>query len=136
MRKVSPYLVSLLLCTLFQRYLLRLSALFFHNDMEESKRTFTRFSHLCSSTKNKQKKTKKRYNLITIESLLSNNKSNHYKSILTPTRGKTCGLHCRNGTMIHTLKKTKDRGQHALVIYTKVALKMGSSLVPRVQRLE
>ena len=27
--------------------------------MEESKRTFTRFGHLCSSTKNKQKKKKK-----------------------------------------------------------------------------
>ena len=71
-----------------------------------------------------------------IDSLLSNNTSNRYKFIMTPTRGKICGLRRRNGTMIHTFRKTKDCGQHALVTYTKCALKMGSLLVVRVQRLE
>ena len=86
MRKVSPYLIYSLLCTLSQRYLLRIFALFFPNNMEGSKRTTTRFGHLCSSTKSKQKK-KKRYNLM-IENLLSNSTSNRFKFIMTPTRGK------------------------------------------------
>ena len=59
-----PYLFSLLLCTFSWRYLLRLSALFFPNNMEGSKRTTTHFRHLCNSTKNKpKKKEKKRYHL-------------------------------------------------------------------------
>ena len=53
--------------------------------MKGSKGTTTRVGHLCSSTKKKQKK-KKRYNLM-IESLLSNNTSNLYEFIMTPTRG-------------------------------------------------
>ena len=89
MRKVSPYLISSFFCTLSQRYLLRLAALFFPNNMEGSKRTTTRFGHLCSSTK-KIKKAKKRYNLLT-ESLLSSNTSNRFKFIVTPTRGKNLG---------------------------------------------
>ena len=71
-----------------------------------------------------------------IESLLSSITSNHFKSIVTPTRGKTCGLHHRNGTMLHTFRNTKDYRQHALVTYTKWVLKVGSLLVLRVQRLE
>ena len=87
MRKVSPYLISSFLCTLSQRYLLRLAALFFPNNMEGSKRTTTRFGHLCSSTKKKSKKTKKIYSLM-IESLLSSNTSNRFKFIVTPNRCK------------------------------------------------
>ena len=94
MRKGSPYLIPLFLSTLSQRYLLRLAALFFHNNMEGSKRTTTRLGNLCFSTK-KSKKTKKkdttykkkRYNLL-IENLLSSNTSNRFKFIVTPTRGK------------------------------------------------
>ena len=56
-----------------------------------------------------------------IEGLFSNNTWNRYKFIKTPTRGKTCGLRRRNGTMIHTFKKTKDCRQHALVTCTKWA---------------
>ena len=58
--------------------------------MEGSKRTTARIGHLCPSTKKSKKKKKakqKRYNLI-IESFLSNNKSNFFKSIKTPTSGK------------------------------------------------
>ena len=33
------------------------------------------------------------------ESLLSNNASNHFQFIMTPTSGKTCGLRYRNGTI-------------------------------------
>ena len=33
------------------------------------------------------------------ESLFSNNTSNRFKFIMTPTRGKTCGLGRRNGTV-------------------------------------
>ena len=87
MQNVSPYLISSCLCTLSQRCLLRLSALFYPNNMEGSKRATTCFGRLCSSTKTKQKKTKKRYNLMT-ESLLSNNTSNRSKFTMTPTRGK------------------------------------------------
>ena len=89
MQKVSPYLISSFLCTLSQRYLFGLTALFCPNNMEGSKRTITRFGHLCSSTKKKKKskKTKKIYNLMT-ESLLSSNTSNRFKFIVTPTRGK------------------------------------------------
>ena len=75
--------------------------------MEESKRTTTLISHLSSSIKNKQKKKtkkkqrkkkkkKERYHLMT-ECLLFNNTSNRFKFIMTPTRGKTCGLRRRNG---------------------------------------
>ena len=92
--------------------------------MEGSKRTTARFGHLCSSTKRIAKRQK---NLM-IESLLSSNTSNRFKFIVTPTRG----LRHRNGTMIHNFRKTKDCRQHALVTYTKRALKTGSLL----QRLE
>ena len=64
--------------------------------MEESKRTTTRIGHLSSSRKNKQKT--KKIHLMT-EILLSNNTSNRFKFIMTPTRGKTCGLRIRNGTI-------------------------------------
>ena len=71
--------------------------------MEGSKRTTTRIGHLSSSTKNK---TKKRYHFMT-ESLLSNNTSNHFKFIMTPTCGITCDLRRRNGTI--TLPSQKPR---------------------------
>ena len=87
MRKVSPYLTSSFLYILSQRYLLRLAALFFPNNMKGSTRTTTRFGHLCSSTTTtttttatKQQKDKKRYNL-TIESLLPSNRSNRFRVI-------------------------------------------------------
>ena len=83
MRKVSSYRISLLLCTLSQRYLLRLAALFFPDNMEVSKRTTTCFGRLCSPTK-KSKKTKK-------ESLLSSDTLNRFKFIVTPTREKNLG---------------------------------------------
>ena len=54
--------------------------------MEGSKRTTNPIGHLSSSTKNKQKQ-QKRCHFMT-ESLLSNNISNHFKFIMTPTRGK------------------------------------------------
>ena len=59
-RKVSLYVFSLFLCTLSKRYLLRLAAPFFPNNMEGSKRTTTRFDHLCSSTKKIAKRQKKK----------------------------------------------------------------------------
>ena len=83
---ISNFLIA---CILSWIYLLQLSALFFPNNMEGSKRTTTRFGHLCSSTK-KIKKAKKRYNLLT-ERLLSSNTSNRFKFIVTPTRGKNLG---------------------------------------------
>ena len=87
MRKVSPYLISSFLCTLSQRYLLRLAAIFFPNNMEGSKRTTIRFGHLCSSTKKGKSQKKKKYNLM-IESCLSSNASNRFKFIVTPTHGQ------------------------------------------------
>ena len=61
---------------------------FFHNNMEGSIGTITGIGHFASSTKTKQqKKKKKRYNLMT-ESLWSNNTSNRFKFIKTPTRRK------------------------------------------------
>ena len=41
------------------------------------------------------------------ESLLCNNTSNRFKFIMTPTRGKICGLRRRNGTI--TLPSGKSR---------------------------
>ena len=58
MQKVSPYLISSFLCTLSQRYLLRLAVLFFPNIIKGSKSTATRFGHLCYSTKKSKKKKK------------------------------------------------------------------------------
>ena len=69
------------------------SSISFPVNMEGSKRNTTCIGHLSSSTKNKQKK-----NLMT-ESLLSNDTSNCFNLITTPTRGKTCGLCSRNGTI-------------------------------------
>ena len=64
--------------------------------MEGSKRTTTCIRHLSSSTKN-QAKTKKipLYD----RKFVVNNTSNHFKFIMTPTSGKTCGLHCKNGAI-------------------------------------
>ena len=56
--------------------------------MAGSKRTTTCIGHLSSSTKKRTKK-QKRYHLIT-EILFSNNTSNRFKFIMTPTRGKGC----------------------------------------------
>ena len=134
-RKVSLYVFSLFLCTLSKRYLLRLAAPFFPNNMEGSKRTTTRFDHLCSSTKKIAKRQKKRYSLM-IESLLSSNTSNYFKFIVTPTRRKNLWSPSQKWNTIHNFWKTKDCRQHALVNYTKWALKVGSLLVLRVQRLE
>ena len=93
MRKVSPFLIFPLLCTLSYRYLLHLSAFFFPNNEIQSKNT-----------------------------------SNRFNFIVTPTSGF---FHLRHGnvTMTHTFRKTKDCKQHALVIYAKWALKVGSLLV-------
>ena len=52
--------------------------------MEGSKRSNTCIDHLSSSTKNKD--------TILGQSLLSNNTSNRFKFIMTPTHGKTCGI--------------------------------------------
>ena len=63
MRKVSPFLIYPLFCNLLQTYLVCLSALFFPNNIEESKITTTRIGHLCPLTKtskNKQKKQNKK----------------------------------------------------------------------------
>ena len=72
--------------------------------MEGSKKTTTRIGQLSYSTKNKQK-IQKIYHLMT-KSLLSNNTSNLFKFIMTPTRGKTSGLR-RNGTVILPSQKPK-----------------------------
>ena len=85
MRKVTSYLIFSFLCILSQRYLIRVAALFFPNNIKGSKRTTTRFCQLCSSTK--KAKRQKKYNLM-IVSLLSSNTSNRFKFIVTLTRGK------------------------------------------------
>ena len=71
-----------------------------------------------------------------MERLLSSNNQIALSPLWLQPMGKNCGLHHRNGTMIPTFSKTKDCRQHALVTYTKQALKAGSLLVLRVQRLE
>ena len=72
--------------------------------MEGSKRTATCIGHLSSTTKNKQKtKNRPPYN----KSLLSNITSNRFKLIMTPTRGKTCGLCRRNGMTTLLLRKPR-----------------------------
>ena len=104
--------------------------------MEGSKRTTPRTGHISSPTKNKQK-NKKRYHFIT-ESLLSNNTSNHFKLIMTSTRGKTCGLSRRNGTI--TLPSRKPRTVTCSCNLCHVSLTSGWLLVTlrvlKVQRLE
>ena len=73
--------------------------------MERSKRTTTRIGHLSSSTKNKQKKAK------TIplydKKFAFQQYIKCFKFIMTPTRGKTCCLRRRNGTI--TLPSRKPR---------------------------
>ena len=78
---------------------------------------------------------KKRYNLM-IESLLSKNASHCFKFIMTPTRRKNLWSPSQKWNAIHNFRKTKDCRQHALVNYTKWALKVGSLLVLRVPRQE
>ena len=89
MQKVSPFPISPLLCTLSQKCLLRLSVLFFPNNMEGSRISSTLLVIFTSSSTKKQakKKTRKRYNLM-IERLLSNNTSNRFKFTMTSTRVK------------------------------------------------
>ena len=70
--------------------------------MEATKRTIDIFP-LQQKTSKKQKI----YHPMT-ESLLSNNTSNRFKFIMTPIRGKNCGLRHRNGTI--TLPSRKPRG--------------------------
>ena len=61
MQKVSPFPISPLLCTLSQKCLLRLSVLFFPNNMEGSRRSSTLLViFTCSSTKKTSKKNKKK----------------------------------------------------------------------------
>ena len=112
MRKVSLYLISQLLYTLSQRQLLRLSALFFPNNMEGYKRTTTRFGHLCSSTKNKQKKKRNKiqpYNRKFVFKQFIKSLKVHYYS--NPCEKLVENLR-RNGTMIHTFRKSKDCRQY------------------------
>ena len=73
--------------------------------MEQCKRTTTRIGHLSSSTKNKQKKPKKipPYD----KKFVVQQHIKCFKFIMIPTRGKTCGLHRRNGTI--TLPSQKPR---------------------------
>ena len=78
MQKVSPCLISSLLCSLSKRYLLRLS-----NDGRIYENYFSLWSYLLFN----KKQVKQKYNLI-IESLLPNNISNRYTLIVTPTREK------------------------------------------------
>ena len=68
--------------------------------MAGSKRTTTRIGHLSL-----QQETSK--NHLMIESLLSNNTSNRFQFIMTPTRGKTCSLCRRDGRI--TLPSRKPR---------------------------
>ena len=104
--------------------------------MEGSKRTTSRTSHFSSPTKNKQK-NKKRDHFMT-EGLLSNNTSNHFKFIMTSTRGKTCGLRRRNRTI--TLPSRKPRTATCSCNLCQVSLTSGWLLVTvrvlKVQRLE
>ena len=58
--------------------------------MEGSKKTTTRIGQLSYSTKKTSKK-QKRLNLMT-ESLLSNNTSNRFKFIMTPSLGKPVAI--------------------------------------------
>ena len=66
--------------------------------MEGSKRTTTCIGHLSSSTKKIPLYDRK---------FVVNNTSNRFKFIMTPTSGKTCGLHCGNGAI--TLPSQKPR---------------------------
>ena len=48
------------------------------------------------------------------ESLLFNNTSNRFTIIMTPTRGKTCGLRRRNGTTTLPTQKPRTAGNMLL----------------------
>ena len=61
----------------------------------------------------KTSKKQKRYHLMT-ESLLFNNTSNRFTIIMTPTRGKTCGLRRRNGTTTLPTQKPRTAGKMLL----------------------
>ena len=70
--------------------------------MERSKRTTTRIGHLSSSTKKEAKNTKKipAYE----KKFVVQQHIKCFKFIMNLTRGKTCGLCRRNGTI------TENRG--------------------------
>ena len=61
-----------------------------------------------------------------IESLFLNNTSNRYKFVMTPTRGKNLWPPLQKWNDDSTFRKTKDSREHALLNYTKWALKAGS----------
>ena len=71
-----------------------------------------------------------------IESLLSSNTSNHFNFMVTPARGKNLGPLSKKCNYVLYLQGNQGLWQHAPVTYTKWALKVGSLLVVRVQRLE
>ena len=70
----------------------------------------------------------------------SNNTSNRFNFIVTPTSGKDLWPPSQKWNNDSTFRKTKDCRQHVLVTYAKRALKVGSLLVTvrvlKVQRLE
>ena len=73
------------------------------------------------------------------ESLLSNNTSNRFKFIMTPTREKNLWPQSQKWND-DFFRKTKDCAQHALVTYNKWALKVVRLMVTvrvlKVQPLE
>ena len=71
-----------------------------------------------------------------IEGILLSNTSITLSSLLLQPVGKTRRQHHRNGTVIHTFRKSKDCRQQALATDTKWALKEGSLQELRVQYLE
>ena len=107
MGKVFPFIISSLLCTLSQKYLLRLSILFLSNNIEGSKRTTTRIGHFSSSTKNKQNKKQKKDTNYDRKFVVKQQIRSLYVHYDSNPWGKTCGIRRRNETMTHTFRNAR-----------------------------
>ena len=119
MRKVSPFPVSSLPCTLPQRYFLLLSVILFPNSVGRFKRTTTRIGRvifaLQQKIRNKTKKKKKKFNDRNfvvkqyVKSYYVHYYINLWEKLVSPTQKWNDDSTC---------SKTKNCRQHALVTYT------------------
>ena len=91
--------------------------------MEGSKKTTTCFGHICSSTKNKQRKRKKKDITLSQKVCCQTIHQISIGSLWLQLVWKTSGLGSKNRTVIHTFRKTKGSKKHTIVNNTKWALK-------------
>ena len=113
MRKVSPFLISPLLCTLSERYLLRFLLFSFRiiwKDLRELLLVLVIFALKQKTSKTKKKKHNKNKNGTTLRQKVCYQTIHQIalKSLWIQPVGKTCSLCRRNGAIVHAFRKSKE----------------------------